>query len=102
MDEAGKGRDIEFSREMGITHVDFFRRLPAAINFTSHQVSGSATEFTVGGGSLHISLGPELRRKIALLSLPKTMVYFRFRKVSQAEVDEFMRRFELYYRRGGG
>ncbi len=87
---------------MGITHADFFRRLPSAVNFAPLTVRGARADIEVQAGTVSISLGAEQRRTIALLSLPKTVVYFCFRGLSRAEVDVFMHRFELYYRRGGG
>ena len=55
-----------------------------------------------GGKRLEISLGPEGKRTIALLALPVTVVTLRFTGYGEAELEEAMARFDLYFRRGGG
>lgn len=93
----------EFEREMGITHAEFFRSLPAAIQHRQHHVSGTTVTVVVSDeGLLEIELGPERERRIALLRLPVTQVRFRFHAVAEADREAFMQRFDLYFRRGGG
>lgn len=94
--------DIIFTREMGYTHADFFRTLPAAIENKPHVIDGKQIIVMEDDRSLTITLAPETQRKIASLQLPVTQVTFYFSGYSQSDVDDFMQRFELYFRRGGG
>ena len=91
-----------FRREMGLTHAEFFRELPAALAQRDYAVAGARVQVTLGSGSLRITLGSERVRRIAALRLPCTEVGFVFEGVDAAERERFMRRFDLAFRRGGG
>lgn len=94
--------DIEYTREMGVTHGDFFRILPKAMGEHEYHVHGTSVEGTVGQGSVEISIGPQQVRRIALLELPYAEVSFKFVGVAEAEQLAFKERFDLYFQRGGG
>ena len=91
-----------FVKEMGINHADFFRILPKALGTDDYAQTGTGAVLEGGGKRLEISLGPVGKRTIALLALPVTMVTMRFTGYGEAELDEAMERFDLYFRRGGG
>ena len=91
-----------FDKEMGINHRDFFRILPQALGTTDYARTGNRIRMESGKKRLEISLGPEGKRTIALMSLPVTMVNLRFTNYGEAELDDAMARFDLYFRRGGG
>ena len=91
-----------FSREMGLTHREFLRELPAAIAYRRFRTEGNRIHVELGGASLVITLGPERVRRIAALRLPRTMVGFEFDGVTTRERQAFMQRFDLCFRRGGG
>ncbi len=91
-----------FVKEMGINHADFFRILPKALGTDDYAQTGNGAVLEDGGKRLEISLGPEGKRTIALLTLPVTMVTMRFTGYGEAELDDAMKRFDLYFRRGGG
>lgn len=91
-----------FSREMGVTHREFFRGLPAAIGHRRFRAEGNRVHVELGGASLVITLGPERVRRIAALRLPCTMVGFEFYGVETSDRRAFMQRFDLCFRRGGG
>ena len=96
---------ISFSRDMGINRRDFFRILPTSIGNSNYNVDGNriVIEPIAEKGSLTITLGAEGERRItAIMVLPRMQVDFSFSGVSQAEVDRFMKNFDVYYRRGGG
>ena len=93
---------VRFSRDMGITHREFFRTLPAALPALSYTVQGSDVIITEDARRLVISLSPEGRRRIAALFLPTTQVHFSFSGYSQREIEEFMGRFDRVFHRGGG
>ena len=91
-----------FVKEMGINHADFFRILPRALGADDYAKTGNGAVLEGGGKRLEVSLGPEGKRTIALLALPVTMVTMRFTGYGEAELAETMKRFDLYFRRGGG
>lgn len=91
-----------FVKEMGVNRADFFRILPTALDTTDYQRSADGAVLENGGKRLEISLGPEGKRTIALLSLPVTMVTLSFSNYDEAEIATAMTRFDLYFRRGGG
>ena len=91
-----------FSREMGLTHAEFFRTLPAAMGGQDYVVAGSRVSVENGDRRLTISLDPEGERRIALLRLPVTRVTFEFSGYTQQDIDAFMQRFERRFQRGGG
>ena len=93
---------VRFSRDMGITHRDFFRTLPAALAATPYIVRGRDVIVNDDARRLVISLSPEGRRRIAALSLPTTQVHFTFSGYSSQDVDRFMARFDRAFQRGGG
>jgi hypothetical protein len=87
---------------MGLTHEEFFRELPAALGHREYVADAGRVSVRLDGGSLLITLGSEQTRKIAALRLPYTVVGFRFEGVEEVERDNFMQRFDLCFRRGGG
>lgn len=93
---------VRFSRDMGITHREFFRTLPAALAQTSYTVQGRDVIITEDTRRLVITLSPEGRRRIAVLSLPTTQVHFAFSGYSPQDVEQFMSRFDRAFQRGGG
>jgi len=93
---------VRFSRDMGITHREFFRTLPAALARTPYTVQGRDVVISDDTRRLVIGLSPEGRRRIAALSLPTTQVHFSFSGYSPQEVEQFMARFDRAFQRGGG
>ena len=88
---------------MGLSHGEFFRTLPSAMGDTPYRVEGGAVVADTGRGrSLRIELGPEGRRRIALLSVPVTEVRLSFEGYAPAEMEAFMTYFLSRYQRGGG
>ena len=93
---------VRFSRDMGITHSEFFRTLPAAVPASAYTVQGPDIIVAEDTRRLVISLSPEGRRHIAALSLPTTQVHFTFSGYSPQDVEEFMAPFDRAFQRGGG
>jgi hypothetical protein len=63
----------------------------------------SAATLAVGGGLVvisHAALPPVLLG--GLLEMPQALVTLQFQGVCEADRDDFVRRFDLYFRRGGG
>ena len=93
---------IEYSREMGLTHDDFWRLLPRAMGEHTYDRHGDEVHASIHNGSLQIHLGPTQQRKIALLSIPYSVVSFRFDGVSAEQQQAFKTHFDLHFPRGGG
>ena len=93
---------VRFTRDMGLTHSDFFRTLPAAVPGLPYTVQGADVIVTEDARRLQISLSPEGRRRIAALSLPTTQVRFTFSGYSSEDIDRFMGQFDRAFQRGGG
>lgn len=91
-----------FEREMGFSHVEFRRALQRTYGDAGLDLRADSARIPVGDGFVRIRMGPEGERRIALLKLPVTWIYFKFDNVSSADRTAFMQRFELYFRRGGG
>lgn len=93
---------IAYSREMGLTHDDFWRLLPKAMGEHSYEVEGTVVNASVSGGTLKIILGPTQERRIALLRLPYSEVSFEFNDVALEHQQAFKAHFDLHFQRGGG
>ncbi len=96
----------EIQREMGCTVADLVRWLPQALNDLYSQ-----TSLRIDGEDLLIASHPVLQisgitrpeRKIALLNIPILDLKLAFASsFSQEGLDDVLRRFDLYTRRGGG
>ncbi len=93
---------ITFSREMGFTREEFDRILPAALNGRSFETNNTGIESSVDGGTMRLVISDQKFRKIASISLPFLVIEFIFEGLSQHQVDETMKFFDLRYQRGGG
>jgi len=91
-----------FSKEMGVTHADFFRLLPRAMGDTPYQLDDRTVRGELDGGTVSIHLGDAQVRRIALLRIPYAEVSFSFSGVDDAERLRFMQHFDLHFQRGGG
>ena len=93
---------IRYERDMSITHADFFRLLGRFVGDKAIRQCENGARIRTGAGHIHITLGPEMQRKIALLALPMTRVSLEFHGYDQAACQVFMRRFALCFHKGGG
>jgi hypothetical protein len=57
---------------------------------------------SVAEGKLEITWQTGAPRHIALISMPRLLVRFRFQGVGDEQRYAFMKRFDLYMQRGGG
>ncbi|HUW38437.1 MAG TPA: hypothetical protein VMV91_14015 [Rhodocyclaceae bacterium] len=87
---------------MSITRADFLRLLPAAVAHQPFSVEGERIGHRDVDRSWTIRLRamPDLR--IGLVRLERHQVVLAFEGYGEEEIAAFMRRFELYFRRGGG
>lgn len=91
-----------FEREMGCTEAELLRWLPGAVGDRAIVLSPGRAEVDLNPGAGTLAWRPLPPRRIALLSMPRLAVTFRFDGVDEAERQRFMRRFDLYTQRGGG
>lgn len=90
------------TREMSITHKDFFRLLPRAVNGAPVTRNGNQAEIATGAGRVKITLAPETARKLGMMEFPVTPVSIEFDGFNPADQMAFLTRFDLAYQRGGG
>ena len=91
-----------FERQMGLTHADFFRTLPAAMGRLTYRIEGQSVIAAHNGKQVRIQLGPQQERRIALLRIPYVNVQFAFDGYSEAETQAFLDYFDSRFQRGGG
>ncbi|MCB1754592.1 MAG: hypothetical protein KDJ38_03665 [Gammaproteobacteria bacterium] len=92
----------DFEREMGLSHREFFRTLPAAMGHYDFEVQKTTVTARLETGSVTISLAPESVRRIASIAIPKTAVRFVFTGVTAEEKHRFISYFDKRFQRGGG
>ena len=93
---------IVVEKEMAITHADFLRTLPRALDGREHTVDGNRIVVEDGPRRLEITLSETTERRIALLTLPVTRVRLEYRGYTEAEAAAAVALFDRAYRRGGG
>lgn len=98
----GEAREIALTWEMTLTRDEFFRWLPAAVDFAPYRVSGNRIECVAGERTWSIVMEPMADHCIGLLRLPRHRVSLRLWGYTAAEVEAFVTRFKLYFHRGGG
>jgi len=92
-----------FEREQGFTEAEWLRCLPGAVR--DHELAMPAlgrAVVSIGGGTMALSWTVLPPRRIALISMPRLAVRYRFDGVDAEARREFMRYFDLYTQRGGG
>jgi hypothetical protein len=88
--------------EMSISRADFLRTLPAAVAHDAFEVVGDEVVHRGDGRSWRIVLRPMPDLVIASLALPRHAVEIRLEGYDDAGARNFVERFELHFRRGGG
>jgi hypothetical protein len=89
-------------RRMSISRSEFFRTLPVALGTDALAVSGDRVTVDTPGHRLQILFRQEPPLRIASLTLPSAVVELRFEGHGEPEMAAALRRFDLYFRRGGG
>ena len=93
---------VTVTKEMAVTHADFFRTLSSVFPNRDYNVQGTIICRQWNGGTLEIKLGPESIRQIALLKLPQTLVTLTFTGYSEAQFIELIEQFDRGFQRAGG
>ena len=91
-----------FEREMGCTEAEGLRWLPNAIGEQHWKLQAHAAGVRIGDGALGLRWRVAAPRVIALISMPRLLVSFRFAGLDEVQRYAFMKRFDLYMQRGGG
>ena len=89
-------------KEMSISHREFLRILPGALDGRDCRRDGARVVVGEGARRVEITLGAEGERRIALLRLPVTPVRIVFFGHTTDETEAFLARFERAFQRGGG
>jgi len=93
---------MKIEREMGYTHADFFRLLPRAMGTNSYEINGLEINCKLPSGTLRITLGEELERRLVLVVMPYTHVTFEYHDVSDEDREAFVKYFDLRFMKGLG
>lgn len=88
--------------EMSITRADFRRLLPAAVNHVAFVEEDRAYTYTESGRGWRIGFEPLPLLRLGLIRLVRHQVDIKFSGYSARDIEDFMARFEMYFRRGGG
>ena len=90
------------TREMSITHKEFLRLLPLAVQGASVNRRDNLLTVKTASGRLTITLAPQTTRQLGLLEFPVTTVTMEFHDFNPSDQAAFLKRFDLAYQRGGG
>lgn len=93
---------LPLSFEMTTTLADFRRRLPAAVGHVPFVEEEGTFVHCQGARSWRIGLEPLPQLTAGLMLLERHRLDFRFSGYSTQEIEDFMARFEMHFRRGGG
>lgn len=91
-----------FDREMGCSEREWLHWLPGAVRGREIELTAGRARVAIDGGALDLAWKALAPRRVALMSLPRLAVQFRFSGLSEDERFAFMRYFDLYMQRGGG
>ena len=95
--------DLSDTRQMGISHKDFFRLLPRAMGNNSYELNGHCVRATLATGTVKITLGEEQERRLSEnVIMPYTDVTFDYHGVPVDVRSEFERYFHIRFMRGLG
>ena len=87
---------------MAITHADFFRMVQPLLAGEDCTVYEDGVSIRRGDASIDVRLGPEGRRRLGNVSLPRTQVEIRLRDCPPDAAAAFLAAFDTRFRRGGG
>ncbi len=96
---------LPLSIEMTTTLADFRRLLPAAVghaHFVEENGAFVHRDGGQGGRGWRIAVKPLPQLQAGLMRLERQRFDFQFSGYSDDEIEAFMARFEMYFRRGGG
>ena len=90
------------TREMAVTHREFFRLLPRVLPDNPVHTGDNTAVIPLHGGEIHIMLAAESERRLGSLTLPVTLVTLHFSGFEADAIDDFLERFYRTFQKGGG
>jgi len=90
------------TKDMGITHADFWRIIPAVMEGYHWTSQGNQVLAEQGGSRIVIRIAPEGVRTIAMFNIPTTLVTLEFSGVTPEQRSAFLALFDRRFQRGGG
>jgi hypothetical protein len=96
---AGAGRLV---RRMSISRREFLRTLPEALGTAGFVACGDRFTVCAPGRTVEICFHEEAPLRVGSLTLPFARIELRFEGYGEAETAAAVKRFDLYFQRGGG
>ena len=96
------GGPVTVSKDLDVTHAEFFRVLPRALGPGAYSRHGARVVRDDGTRRLEITLGPEGARRIALLVVPSTPVTLSFSGYTDVNREAALALFDRAFQRAGG
>ncbi|MEQ8805965.1 MAG: hypothetical protein RLO05_12010 [Rhodospirillales bacterium] len=93
---------VVITKEMALTRAGFFRGIAKALGTEAYAKTADGVVLEQGGGRLEITLGPERRRRIALMEIEIMDVTLAFSGYSEDSRLSALAMFERAFQRGGG
>lgn len=94
---------FRLTRIMGVSHGEFFRLLPRAVqNAPVAQQGDQEVVVETAQGRVAIALGAESARKLGMLELSETEITMEFIGFTAAARRAFLARFDLAFQKRGG
>lgn len=85
-----------------MTRGDIVRHLPLLLPANACSIGDDSIVYQEPYKMLRINMQAASERVLGAMRLPQLRVEFVFEGYAEQEVEDFMRRFEQVYRRGGG
>ena len=93
---------VVITKEMALTRAGFFRGIAKALGTETYAKTADGVVLEDDGGRLEITLGPERRRKIALMEIEVMDVTLTFSGYSKENRLAALTMFDRAFQRGGG
>lgn len=93
---------LPLTLDMTTTLEDFRRLLPAAVGHVPFVEEGSTFVHREENRGWRISVSPLPPLQAGLMRLERQRLEIQFESYAEDEIEAFMKRFEVYFRRGGG
>jgi len=93
---------VVVTKEMALTRAGFFRGIAKALGTEDYQETPAGIVLEKDGRRLEISLGPERRRRIALMEVEAMDVTLTFTGYAEDERTASIAAFDRAFQRGGG
>lgn len=93
---------VVITKEMALTRAGFFRGIAKALGTGAYAETADGVVLEQDGRRLEITLGPERRRRIALMEIEIMDVTLAFSGYSKEERAAALATFDRAFQRGGG